>query len=167
MGLCIQLRTICDNIMIDSSRKQTALYARANHQLREIEAACRQVTIFARQLNTFSVEVPASQVNCRKVETLKSDIRDKLKEYASNIDAIYQLLERKIQVILLEIKKVEARTLFHSYCKRCQSATTNVSVSHMNDEFSQTLNPRIMRLESKISEYQVNQMKLRRRISEL
>jgi uncharacterized protein YhaN len=74
--------------------------------LREIETACRQVTLLARKLNTFSAELAVSEVNCRKVEMLKGDIRDKLREYASNIDALYQLLDRKIQIMLAGIKQM-------------------------------------------------------------
>lgn len=88
------------NIMADSSSKQTALTIRANYQLQEIETACRQVSVISRQLNAFSNEVAASDVNCRKIEMLKTDIRDKLREYASSIDSICQLLDRKIQLIL-------------------------------------------------------------------
>lgn len=78
----------------------------------------------------------ASEVNCRKVDMLKGDIRDKLKEHASNTDAIYQLLDRKIQIILAEIKQMKACTLSHPYCNRCQSTNTNVPVNHMDEEFS-------------------------------
>jgi hypothetical protein len=119
--------------MADSLWKQTALTSRASYQLREIEAACRQVTVFSRQLNTFSVEVGASEVNCRKVEMLKGDIRDKLREYSSSIDAICQLLDRKIQLILAELKRVDSRSSPHPSCDKCQNTTANAFVSHIDD----------------------------------
>lgn len=77
----------------------------------------------ARHLNTLAVDIAASDLNTRKMEILKTEIKEKLKEYASSMDSIYQVFDRKIQLILLEIKRTEARSgpaLQTEMCNKCQ-----------------------------------------------
>jgi hypothetical protein len=148
--------------MLDPDRKQNASYGRATHQLREIEYNCREVASMSKYLNTLASEVAGSEVNCRKVEIFKTEIKDKLKEFALSIDEIYQVLDRKIIVILAELRKMESRDEkppAPSTCGKCTGRTpprgqeeNEKMVSSESDRmFSDTLNPRITHLEARIN----------------
>lgn len=52
-------------------------------------------------LNTLSLEIGSSEVNCKKMEFFKGEIKDKLKEFAGSVDEVYKIIDRKVQLILL------------------------------------------------------------------
>lgn len=80
-------------------------FNRAQHQIRDIELTCREVITFSKQLNLTANGVDSSEVACRKMEIIKTEIRDKLREFALNIDEVYKILDRKIVLIINEITK--------------------------------------------------------------
>lgn len=84
----------------------------------------------ARHLNTLANDLAASDINSRKVEVLKTEIKDKLKEYATTIDSVYQILDRKIQLILVEIRRIDSKAEeipALPSCRKCHSLDSTLT----------------------------------------
>ena len=91
--------------MQQERNKQKQNLLRAQHHLKEIQFSCRDVIEMSRQLNLLSQQLQESEVNYRKIEFVKGEIKDKLKEYASFIDEIYKILDRKIIILTKDLQK--------------------------------------------------------------
>lgn len=91
--------------MISGEQKQRVFYNRAQHRLREVEASCREIITLSKTFNGLAEDISDSELNTRKLEILKSEIKDKLREFANNIDEVYKILDRKIVIIMKDISK--------------------------------------------------------------
>ena len=87
--------------MSDLEKKQKQFYNRAQHQLREIEFSCREVVGLAQNIKLVGGELDDLDINCKKIELLKGEIKEKLREVASNIDEVYRVLDRKIVILTM------------------------------------------------------------------
>jgi hypothetical protein len=91
-------------IMSDPEKKQKLFYNRAQHQLREIEFSCREVVTLSQNIKIMGGDISDADINCKKIEFIKTEIKEKLKEVASNIDEIYKILDRKIVILTKELR---------------------------------------------------------------
>jgi hypothetical protein len=91
-------------IMSDPEKKQKLFYNRAQHQLREIEFSCREVVTLSQNIKIMGGDISDGDINCKKIEFIKTEIKEKLKEVASNIDEIYKILDRKIVILTKELR---------------------------------------------------------------
>ena len=78
----------------------------------------------AKHLSTLSLEISSSELNCRKVQIFKGEIKDKLKEFAFSVDEIYKVLDRKIMLVMAELKKMEDKAGVGNVCNRCNTRST-------------------------------------------
>jgi hypothetical protein len=72
--------------MSECERRHKAFYSRAQHQLKEIEFSTREVTSLSYHINSLAADINNSEVNSRKMEFIKGEIKDKLKEFARNVN---------------------------------------------------------------------------------
>ena len=70
----------------ESNKRYRLFLSRSQHQLKEVEFNCREVISLSQQLNLMAGDVQATEVNSRKIEFMKGEIKDKLREYSSYID---------------------------------------------------------------------------------
>jgi hypothetical protein len=103
------------------------------------------------------------------MEFLKSEITQKLRDFAATIDEVYKVIDRKIVILMNEIMKEQANSTTKAPNK--QDPTTSPAKNSREVEqttterlFSDTLNPRITHLETKIAEYQNNEAVLNKKI---
>lgn len=75
----------------------------------------------SKHLSTLSSELASSELNCRKVEIYKGEIKDKLKEFGTSVDEIYKVLDRKIMIVMSELKKIDDRSMEKTMCNRCNT----------------------------------------------
>lgn len=54
-----------------------------------------------RKLN--STETHLNETFSQRLETMRADIRDKIKQLAANVDLMYQMLDRKISLLIRKI----------------------------------------------------------------
>jgi hypothetical protein len=156
--------------MSEQERRQKLFYNRAHHQIREIEHNCREVIAFSKQLGQTAADVADSEVNSRKMEFLKSEITHKLKEFANTIDEVYKVIDRKIVILMNEIMKEQANSTSKTAVKTDTTASPGRNTKEMEQAtterlFSDTLNPRITHLETKIAEYQSNEEVLNKKVN--
>ena len=75
-----------------------------------------------KHLSGLGAEVESSELNCRKIEVFKTEIKEKLREFASNIDEVYKILDRKIIIILNELKKFDGKEdKNQNVCSKCSN----------------------------------------------
>lgn len=103
------------------------------------------------------------------MEFLKTEITQKLREFAATIDEVYKAIDRKIVILMNEIVKEQASSTTKTPLKQEPAAspaknTREAEQSTTERLFSDTLNPRITHLETKIVEYQNNEALLNRKI---
>ena len=117
------------------------------------------------QLNMLSSEISDGEVNSRKLEFIKTEIKDKLKEFANNVNEVYQILDRKLLILTKEVS-AECKTVgvdfkggsvnttaykTHSNDRETQKSNDRSNLTVENDRFfTDTLNPRVLQLEAKI-----------------
>lgn len=55
------------------------------------------------------------------MEIFKGEIKDKLKEFGTSVDEIYKVLDRKIMIVMSELKKIDDRPSEKNICNRCNN----------------------------------------------
>lgn len=87
----------------------------------------------SKHLASLSSEIASSELNCRKVEIFKGEIKDKLKEFGTSVDEIYKVLDRKIMIVMSELKKMDDRSMEKTVCNRCNTRS-NAKALDENDK---------------------------------
>lgn len=62
------------------------------------------------------------------MEVYKGEIKDKLKEFGSSVDEIYKVLDRKIMIVMSELKKIDDRGAEKQVCNRCNTRSNGKSM---------------------------------------
>ena len=79
--------------MSDPEKKQKLFYNRAQHQLREIEFSCREVVTLSQNIKIMGGDISDGDINCKKIEFIKTEIKEKLKAMAAGTGKVAGLKE--------------------------------------------------------------------------
>jgi hypothetical protein len=133
------------------------------------------------QLNVIANDLEQTEIVNKKMEFLKTEIKEKLREYAQHIDEVYKILDKKIVTLAIDANienkhKNNSKGSSANASLRGMQATDKESQrtheksnpSYETDRFfTDTLNPRVLQLEEKIAQHEHNEKVLNAKISEL